>query len=86
MASALQGTSLNRSHEIAVVCKGKQAAQEIQSQRFNMAFVFCLDATEADPEFLAASPSQQPPHLHQASSSPSISLSIGQMGSISLPS
>ncbi|XP_077196963.1 doublesex- and mab-3-related transcription factor C2 isoform X2 [Paroedura picta] len=47
------------------------------------------DATEAGPDFLTArqaSPSQQPPHLHQASSSPSVSLSIGQMGSISLPS
>ncbi|XP_060114019.1 doublesex- and mab-3-related transcription factor C2 [Heteronotia binoei] len=48
------------------------------------------DSTEAGPDFLQASrqasPSQQPPHLQQASSSPSVSLSIGQMGSISLPS
>ncbi|XP_034293870.1 doublesex- and mab-3-related transcription factor C2 isoform X2 [Pantherophis guttatus] len=29
---------------------------------------------------------QQPSHLHQANGSPSVSLSIGQMGSISLPS
>ncbi|XP_053253908.1 doublesex- and mab-3-related transcription factor C2 isoform X1 [Podarcis raffonei] len=54
-------------------------------------------STEAAPDFLAskqacsqsvqqASPSQQQPsHLHQANTSPSVSLSIGQMGSISLP-
>ncbi|XP_053123854.1 doublesex- and mab-3-related transcription factor C2 [Hemicordylus capensis] len=55
-------------------------------------------SAEAAPDFLTsrqacsqtvqqASPSQQQPHhLQQANTSPSISLSIGQMGSISLPS
>ncbi|KAM6427534.1 doublesex- and mab-3-related transcription factor C2 [Liasis olivaceus] len=56
------------------------------------------DASEAGPDCLASKrahgPSaqqvpgnpQQPSHLHPANPSPSVSLSIGQMGSISLPS
>ncbi|XP_032084579.1 SR-related and CTD-associated factor 4-like [Thamnophis elegans] len=56
------------------------------------------DSTEAEPDRLASKPApsqsvqqvsenpQQPSHLHQANGSPSVSLSIGQMGSISLPS
>ncbi|XP_026571174.1 proline-rich protein 36-like [Pseudonaja textilis] len=48
----------------------------------------CLTSKEAPSRSAQQVPEtpQQPSHLHQANGSPSVSLSIGQMGSISLPS